>query len=339
MKKWTIILLTVLFIAVGITICTHSNASAQQPTSIPNWVKGIAGYWAEGKISDSDFQQAIQFLVDTGVIKIHNATSVINSLKIETELTNSTVQSGNATTVPQTPSLDTLKDSASKWSTGKISDNEYFSAVQTAINAGIIGPFTGPQDELGITTYQKSIPNTNPKTVTVEIPMKQENETITILMEDSIKFVSVDNSRPWGEWEVIGNMRGAGNYPSNNSHFDIGLISEERRQNAIEENITGQYPGNVKLPQDTYKFTGNSGVTWDCYYSFTNEHIGKPFTINVTEQFENITGSDPSILQTIKEQTYFASNNVSWNEGTGFKMYVDQVNALYKMGFIHNPIK
>ncbi len=37
---------------------------------LPAWVKGIAGWWAEGKISDDDFVNAIQFLVHQGIIKV-----------------------------------------------------------------------------------------------------------------------------------------------------------------------------------------------------------------------------------------------------------------------------
>jgi len=38
--------------------------------SIPGWVKGVAGWWAQGKISDDDFVSAIKFLVKEGIIKI-----------------------------------------------------------------------------------------------------------------------------------------------------------------------------------------------------------------------------------------------------------------------------
>ena len=38
--------------------------------NIPGWVKGVAGWWAQGKISDDDFVSAIKFLVQQGIIKI-----------------------------------------------------------------------------------------------------------------------------------------------------------------------------------------------------------------------------------------------------------------------------
>jgi hypothetical protein len=38
--------------------------------NIPGWVKGIAGWWAQGKITDDEFVSAIQFLVHQGIIKV-----------------------------------------------------------------------------------------------------------------------------------------------------------------------------------------------------------------------------------------------------------------------------
>ena len=37
---------------------------------IPGWVKGIAGWWAQGKISDDEFVSAIKFLIHQGIIKV-----------------------------------------------------------------------------------------------------------------------------------------------------------------------------------------------------------------------------------------------------------------------------
>jgi hypothetical protein len=37
---------------------------------IPGWVKGIAGWWAEGKISDDEFVSAVKFLIHQGIIKV-----------------------------------------------------------------------------------------------------------------------------------------------------------------------------------------------------------------------------------------------------------------------------
>jgi hypothetical protein len=37
-----------------------------QSTEVPDWVKNNALWWAEGKISEQEYLNAIQFLVDQG---------------------------------------------------------------------------------------------------------------------------------------------------------------------------------------------------------------------------------------------------------------------------------
>ena len=43
-----------------------------QNESIPEWVKGISAFWAESKISDADFIDALEFLINQNVIKLDN---------------------------------------------------------------------------------------------------------------------------------------------------------------------------------------------------------------------------------------------------------------------------
>ena len=38
---------------------------------IPEWVKNNAGWWIEGKISDTEFTMALQYLVKTGIITVN----------------------------------------------------------------------------------------------------------------------------------------------------------------------------------------------------------------------------------------------------------------------------
>lgn len=37
---------------------------------IPSWVKSVAGYWSEDKIDDSEFIEALEFLIDNRVINL-----------------------------------------------------------------------------------------------------------------------------------------------------------------------------------------------------------------------------------------------------------------------------
>ena len=37
---------------------------------IPDWIKNNAGWWADGLITDNDFVQGIQFLIESGIMRI-----------------------------------------------------------------------------------------------------------------------------------------------------------------------------------------------------------------------------------------------------------------------------
>ena len=39
-------------------------------TTIPEWIKNNAGWWADGQIDDNSFVQGIQFLIKEGIMKI-----------------------------------------------------------------------------------------------------------------------------------------------------------------------------------------------------------------------------------------------------------------------------
>ena len=40
-------------------------------TTIPEWVKNNAGWWAVGAINDTEFTLALQYLVKTGIITVN----------------------------------------------------------------------------------------------------------------------------------------------------------------------------------------------------------------------------------------------------------------------------
>src|SRR6185437_13588039 len=173
----------IFFTIILFSICfTSVQATSQE--FIPHWVRAVAGWWSEGKISDSDFQQAIQFLVDTGVIKTHNATGIISSLQSDGSQDNSTqsklLDASNQTSLSSS-TFESLSHYSSLWNDGEISDTEYFKVLQNVIDIGGFGPFVGPQNKTDTPTYQEMIENVNPKTITVMIPPQQENETITVL--------------------------------------------------------------------------------------------------------------------------------------------------------------
>ncbi len=50
---------------------------------IPVWVKGVFGFWIDDKINDAEVIEAIQFLIDSGIIKIDTNNEIINSVPFD----------------------------------------------------------------------------------------------------------------------------------------------------------------------------------------------------------------------------------------------------------------
>ena len=63
----------VLSAIVGISAISTVDA---QSNSVPSWIKNIAGFWADGQTTDADFLNAIEYLVDNGLIKAGGSQSL-----------------------------------------------------------------------------------------------------------------------------------------------------------------------------------------------------------------------------------------------------------------------
>ena len=58
-------------IQVEIIKIPYTEPGEETISSIPEWVKNNAGWWIEGKISDTEFVLALQYLVKTGIITVN----------------------------------------------------------------------------------------------------------------------------------------------------------------------------------------------------------------------------------------------------------------------------
>ena len=85
--------------------------------SIPMWVKHVAKFWSDGTITDTQFIQGIQYLIDTNIIKIPSS-GVTNKV------------------LSQIPSW--VKSDAKSWSVDSISNNEFAAAIQYLISNGLM---------------------------------------------------------------------------------------------------------------------------------------------------------------------------------------------------------
>jgi len=54
---------------------------AQQIYNIPSWVKELASFWSEGKISDAEFGEAMTFLIDQRILKVPLIQSLQKQVK------------------------------------------------------------------------------------------------------------------------------------------------------------------------------------------------------------------------------------------------------------------
>jgi len=84
---------------------------------IPTWIKNNAGWWAEGRIGDSDFVSGIQFLITEGIMTIPPTES----------------GSGSSQPIPAW-----IKNNAGWWADGSIGDKDFVQGIQFLITEGIM---------------------------------------------------------------------------------------------------------------------------------------------------------------------------------------------------------
>ena len=84
--------------------------------NVPDWVKNTAGWWATDAISETEFVNAIEFLVNDDIIQVRTSSSNVDSQGIP----------------------DWVKNTAGWWATDAISETEFVNAIEFLVNVGII---------------------------------------------------------------------------------------------------------------------------------------------------------------------------------------------------------
>jgi len=113
---------------------------SQQSTSpIPSWIKNTAKWWSEGQVTDTDFINGIQYLIQQEIIVIP------------------------ATQVSSNPSQGVpswVKNTAKLWSAGQVTDTDFINGIQYLVQNGIISiqvanqPQAAITDQNGMATFQ-----------------------------------------------------------------------------------------------------------------------------------------------------------------------------------------
>ncbi len=117
----------------GLTIARFSNISGSgqqtefafvvggqtetKSSSVPEWVKNNAGWWADGQIPDSAFIDGIEYLIKDGIIVVSNAKQ----------------SESQAQGIPEW-----IKNNAGWWADGRIPDSAFIDGIEYLIKDGII---------------------------------------------------------------------------------------------------------------------------------------------------------------------------------------------------------
>ncbi|MGI0009494.1 MAG: hypothetical protein ACRD92_07735 [Nitrosopumilaceae archaeon] len=198
MKKqisFIILLSTAWLIIGGLLVSVHAEQYL-----IPSWIKNNAKWWSGGQIEDSDFLKGIQYLIETGIMKIPETKSSVSQ----------------SSQIPMW-----IKNNAGWWADNKISASDFVSGIQYLINNGIIRINSDSANEpestkrLSITLEGKNVVQLGGKqSITVKVTDGKKLVTdaavsarVTYSYGDTIKtFDGVSNY--YGEFRFSWNIEG-----------------------------------------------------------------------------------------------------------------------------------
>ncbi|QUC65210.1 tetratricopeptide repeat protein [Nitrosopumilus sp. K4] len=86
-------------------------------SKIPDWVRNIAGWWADDKIEDSEFVSALTYLIENKIVQVPSTDE------------NKTVENK----IP-----DWIKDNAGWWADDMINDQDFVAGIQHMMENGIL---------------------------------------------------------------------------------------------------------------------------------------------------------------------------------------------------------
>jgi len=122
-QKRSLLALIMFFSLIGSSTLVP-NSSAQEDTQIPDWIKNVAGRWANGEISENQFLDAIGYLINNNIISI---LFMPCSEKTESQTTSSDKK------VP-----DWVKNNAKWWAEDLIGDTDFINGIEYLIKKQIM---------------------------------------------------------------------------------------------------------------------------------------------------------------------------------------------------------
>ena len=98
-----------------------SITSVSSDISIPTWVKKNASWWSDGQINDPDFAKGIEYMIQENIIDVPR-----DNVDVDEEL-------ANITSIPMW-----VRNNASWWSDGHLTDVEFANGLKYLISTGLI---------------------------------------------------------------------------------------------------------------------------------------------------------------------------------------------------------
>jgi len=73
---------TILLFALVAAVATFPLAASAQSDAVPAWIKNTAGWWADDQISETEFVNSMEYLIDSGIIDVSSQNFGITELTI-----------------------------------------------------------------------------------------------------------------------------------------------------------------------------------------------------------------------------------------------------------------
>ena len=72
----------ILLSAILVAVAAFPLAVSAQSDAIPSWIKNTAGWWADDQITEMEFVNSMEYLIDSGIIQISSQSVDVSELTI-----------------------------------------------------------------------------------------------------------------------------------------------------------------------------------------------------------------------------------------------------------------
>jgi len=332
MKYITALLLV--FFVVGLMI---PSAFAE---NVPEWVKNTAGWWATDVISETEFVNAIEFLVKENIIQVYVSQA-----------------SETSQGVP-----DWVKNTAGWWAEDAISETEFVNAIEFLIKKGII-----KIDDTCIYEINRVFKNTDQKIIqqlcnneynlnyTKEMAIKK-SEDIQV-NEFGFRGPEIIMEKPANTYRIF-TIGGSSMYSADSlndetisyhlqkkfNQYDLGVKIE-----VINAGINGAWSGTetAMIKDKLVEFAPDLLLVYDGWNDHSRKEVNRPNSdeyewrdnwiesckFGKQNNFETIVTLQPLLgsgkkFQTDQEIEIFTS--VGWQKARGYQLYANQLEEIGK---------